>query len=116
MDNYNTYVGMDVHARSVMCTSLNSRTGETFTKRISSAEGDDAVAEWVGKLEKPVLAAYESGCTGYHLAERLNAIKDVKCEIVAISSLARSPKESASKCDKVDARALLCEITNKMPR
>lgn len=113
MDKYTTYVGMDVHARSVIARALNKRTGEQFSKRFGAGYSAEEIAEWIFTLEGPALCAYESGVTGFYLARQLYAI-GIDCEVIAISTLATSLKDRKEKCDKYDARAILREMTNPL--
>jgi transposase len=61
--NKRTYVGLDVHARSVKGCVIDRETGEIL--RQSLAANDAGVAEWVSELPDPVLVVYEAGPTGF---------------------------------------------------
>ncbi len=113
MGKYTTYVGMDVHARSITAVSLNIKTGVTSKKHFGSDKGSKDVAAWLSSLEQPIYCAYESGCTGFHLARDLREF-GYDCDVIAISTLARSTKDKQGKCDKLDAKAILREIANPM--
>ena len=73
MGNYTTYVGLDVHARSIEASGVNVETGEEFSRSFRDCPTPEDVAEWLGTLPQPVLAGYESGCTGFTLARGLRA-------------------------------------------
>lgn len=111
MSEYTTYVGMDVHARSVACKALNPHTGETWSRSFGNCPSAETLASWMSTLPQPVYAAYESGCTGFGMCRDLRGL-GVGCDIIAVSSLPRSPKERRHKCDKLDASSILREIVN----
>lgn len=110
---YTTYVGMDVHARSVTCQALNTKTGESKTKTLGDCPSADVIASWLSTLEEPVYCAYESGCTAYALCRGLREL-GYDCDIIAVSTLPRSTRDRQQKCDKLDAKSILREITNPM--
>ena len=112
MDKYTTYVGMDVHARSVTAKALNIRTGEMFSKRFETGYCAAEISDWIDStLARPVLCAYESGVTGIWLARDLITL-GIDCEVIAISTLPTSQKDRKQKCDKHDAQVILREMTN----
>ena len=113
MRNYTTYVGMDVHARSIMCKGMCKRTGELYTKLFVGCPTAVEVHEWLATLPQPTYSAYESGCTGFWLARDLRGLGD-DCDVVAVSTLPRSAKDRQGKCDKLDAKVILREILNPM--
>ncbi len=113
MDKYNVYVGMDVHARSVTAQALNKHTGEVHKKRFGAGYSAAQIAAWVEGLGKSAYCAYESGCTGVWLARDLRLL-GIDCDVIAVSTLARSTKDRQEKCDKLDARAILREIANPL--
>lgn len=115
MDKYNVYVGMDAHARSVTAQALITETGETKKKRFGADYTAAEIASWAKSLGDRIYCAYESGCTGVWLARELREL-GISCDIIAISTLARSTKDIQEKCDKLDAKAILREISNPMPR
>ena len=110
MSKYSTYVGLDVHARSVTCQALNVRTGEA--KAFNDCPNADVIASWLSTLEGPVYCAYESGCTAYTLCRELRGL-GFECDIIAISTLPRT-RDKQQKCDRLDAKAILREISNPM--
>ncbi|MBR5259224.1 MAG: IS110 family transposase [Eggerthellaceae bacterium] len=113
MGKYTTYVGMDVHARSVTCQALNTDSGETKAKTFNDCPSAEVIARWLSTLEGPVYCAYESGCTAYTLCRDLRCL-GYDCDIIAVSTLPRSTRDRQQKCDKLDARTILREITNPM--
>jgi transposase len=62
-----TWVGLDVHARSVEASVVDSATGELRRRRVSGSEVGPLV-DWLEGLPGPVRACYEAGPTGYGLA------------------------------------------------
>ena len=63
-----TFVGLDVHARSVVAGLIDEATGEVRTTRVPHAT--DELVGWLSTLAGPVKTAYEAGPTGYGLAGR----------------------------------------------
>lgn len=111
MEHYNTYVGMDVHTRSIVCKGLNVETGEYYSKSFFDCPTSEIVATWLKTLPQPLYCAYESGCTGYPLARELRN-QDINCDMIAITTLAKSVKNKNNKCDKIDAKVILKEISS----
>ena len=58
-----TWVGLDVHARSVHAAVVESETGELRRARLGG--GMDEVMRFLGTLRGPVQATYEAGPTGF---------------------------------------------------
>ena len=111
MRNYTTYVGMDVHARSIQASAVDVATGEVRSRSFGSCPQAGDVAEWLSTLPQPVYCAYESGCTGFVLARGLREL-GYDCDVIAVSTLPKSSKDRKQKCDKLDARAIRREIAN----
>jgi transposase len=97
-----TSVGLDVHARSVVATGLDSVTGEVFKQRLVPAS--DVVVEWLRGLPGPVAVTYEAGPTGFGLCRAITAA-GVRCEVAAPSKLTR-PAGDRVKTDAKDALLL----------
>lgn len=103
MLDFTTSVGLDVHARSIKAVAFNVATGE-----VSAASfGYDAcaVAEWVGSLEQPAKAVYESGVTGFDLAKKLDGL-GVRCIVGAVSKMIKPAADRRRKTDRKDAEFL----------
>lgn len=97
-----TFIGLDVHAVSVVGCALNPETGELVHAKMDS---DPAVVlEWIRRCDPPVKAVYESGPTGYVLARYLREA-GIDCVVAASSKLLRAPGDKV-KTDKRDARLL----------
>ena len=61
-----TFVGLDVHARSVVAGLIDEATGEV--RAVRAPHGTHELVGWLGELPGPVRVAYEAGPTGYGLA------------------------------------------------
>lgn len=103
MLNTATFVGLDVHARSIKAVALDAMTGEART----AAFGYDAaeVAEWVGSLDPAAKCVYESGVTGFDLQKRLAAL-GVDCVVGAVSKIIKPSADRRRKNDRNDAEFL----------
>lgn len=110
--NKRTYVGLDVHARSVKGCAIDHETGEIL--RQSLAANETGIAEWVSGLPGPVLGVYEAGPTGFGLA-RLLVGAGIECLVAAPSKLQRPPgdrvKTDARDAEHLARLALLGQIT-----
>lgn len=112
---YRSLFGMDVHARSITVKGVDLVTGETVTKRFGDVPSALVIAEWIKKtLPKPHYVAYESGCTGFHLCRELREC-GIDCDVIAVSSIARSADDRQRKTDKRDAKRLLNEMCMPTP-
>ncbi|WP_334202388.1 hypothetical protein [Collinsella aerofaciens] len=58
-----TFIGLDVHARSIKAVSLDVMTGEVRAATFGYDAG--AVAEWVRSVDPRARCVYESGVTGW---------------------------------------------------
>lgn len=103
MLNATTFVGLDVHARSIKAVSLDVMTGEIR----SATFGYDhiAVAEWVRSLPQPAKCVYESGVTGFDLQKKLSE-DGVDCIIGAVSKMIKPAADRRRKNDRNDAEFL----------
>lgn len=97
-----TSVGLDVHARSVVATGLDSVTGEVFKTTLVPVH--DEVIGWLRRLPGPVATTYEAGPTGFGLYRALTAA-GIRCEVVAPSKINR-PSGDRVKTDAKDALLL----------
>ncbi len=96
-----TWVGLDVHARSIHAAAIDSRSGELTRARLTCVE--DTVA-WLGTLAGPVRAAYEAGPTGFGLYRQAKAV-GVGIEVIAPGRTPRGRSERV-KTDRRDAELL----------
>jgi transposase len=97
-----SWVGLDVHARSVVGCAIDEKTAEIRTQRIGART--EQIVDWVRAQPGPVVACYEAGPTGFGLARALTAA-GVHCEVVAPSKLER-PSGDKVKTDRRDAERL----------
>jgi transposase len=102
-----TWIGLDVHARSVSASVVDSVSGELRRRRVSGAEVGPVV-DWLSSFPGPVRACYEAGPTGYGLARAARAA-GVLMEVVAPSKTPRKPGERI-KSDKRDADHLVRQL------
>jgi hypothetical protein len=61
-----SWVGLDVHARSVVAGVIDQRSGEVRSLRVPAGSGETVA--WLQTLPPPVRVVYEAGPTGYRLA------------------------------------------------
>ena len=100
--NTATFVGLDVHARSIKAVALDAMTGEART----AAFGCDAaeVAERAGSVDPAAKCVYGSGVTGFDLQERL-AAPGVDCVVGAVPKTIRPSAGRRRKNDRNDAES-----------
>jgi transposase len=96
-----SWVGLDVHARSVVAGVIDAGSGEVRSLRIPSRSGETVA--WLQTLPAPVRVAYEAGPTGYGLA-RACAEAGISC-VVAAPSRIRAAADRV-KTDRRDAERL----------
>jgi transposase len=97
-----TFVGLDVHARSVVACALDDRTGELSKARL--VPDNETILAWLHALPGPVAVVYEAGPTGYGLARFLTG-HGVRCVVAAPSKMHR-PSGDRVKTDAKDALLL----------
>jgi len=97
-----TYVGIDVHARSVHAAAIDVGSGELRRARFGG--GSDQVVEWLQTLPLPLKGCYEAGPTGYGLY-RAAAAAGLELDVVAPSKTPRAPGDRV-KTDRKDAELL----------
>ena len=107
--------GMDVHARSISVSGFDRSTGELVRKRFTDCPNTMEVTTWMkARVAGPWYAAYESGCTGFHLLRQMRE-QGIDCDVIAVSSIARSTDDKQRKTDKKDAKRLLAELLSPAP-
>jgi transposase len=112
---YASYIAIDQHARSVTMRGLDLATGESKTKQLTDCPKAAQVTGWATSwASEPVYFAYESGPCGHQLAREIRALGH-DCEMIAVSSIAKSSEDKHTKDDKRDARRLLSEISAPDP-
>ena len=83
-----TFIGLDVHARSVTAGLLDGDSGEV---RFCSAPARTAeLVPWLQAQGGSLSVAYEAGPTGFGLA-RACAAAQISCLVAAPSKIARGP-------------------------
>jgi len=95
-----SWVGLDVHARSVVAGVIDEGSGEVRSLRLPPGE---ATVAWLQRLPGPVRVVYEAGPTGYGLA-RACAEAGLNC-VVAAPSRVRAAADRV-KTDRRDAERL----------
>jgi transposase len=97
-----TYVGLDVHARSVHAAAIDVATGELRRARLGA--GSEEVIAWLAGLPQPLRACYEAGPTGFALYRAAQAMAFDVC-VMAPSKTPRAPGDRV-KTDRKDAELL----------
>jgi transposase len=100
--NEGSWVGLDVHARSVVAGVVDAGSGELRTVRVPP--GYEGTVGWLRSLPAPVRVAYEAGPTGYGLA-RACAEAGIVCTVAAPSRIRRAAADRV-KTDRRDAERL----------
>lgn len=98
-----TFVGLDVHARSIKAVSLDVMTGEVRAATFGYDAG--AVAEWIRSVGPGARCVYESGVTGFDLQKRLSGL-GVDCVVGAVSKMIKPSADRRRKNDRNDAEFL----------
>ena len=96
-----SWVGLDVHARSVVAGVIDAGSGEVRSLRVPP--GSEATVAWLQTLPAPVRVVYEAGPTGYGLA-RACAQAGIGCVVAAPSKI--RPAADRVKTDRRDAERL----------
>jgi len=101
MNNGTTFIGMDVHKKSITYTILSPDNLHGETKEFSNNE--TSLKRFIKRIKKQspgdILCCYEAGPCGYHLQRRLNTA-GLKCIVVAPSLV----PVKAGECIKTDRR------------
>jgi transposase len=109
---YASVIALDTHARTVTARGINLKTAEIKTKRFNDCPSPSDIATWItSNFPGPWYCAYESGCTGFYLCRELISF-DIDCDVVAVSTIARSVEDKQNKNDRMDAKRLLAELLN----
>ena len=97
-----TFIGLDVHARSIKAVSLDVMTGEVRCATFGYDAG--AVAEWVRSVDPGARCVYESGVTGFDLQKRLSGL-GVDCVVGAASKMTSCSRPASSRGSRTPARS-----------
>jgi transposase len=103
MAKVRSWVGLDVHARSVLAVTIDGESGELRSRRLSGVTSE--VVEFCSSLPGPTRVAYEAGPTGYGLARSLHSAA-VGCVVAAPGKIER-PAGDKVKTDQRDAERVL---------
>ena len=101
------WVGLDVHARSVVAAVVSAQTGELRRPRFGGEA--EPVAAWLAGLPGPVHACYEAGPTGYGLA-RACAGAGVRRDVIAPSKTPRAAGERVKTDRRDDEIRILASV------
>src|SRR5207244_3967380 len=96
-----SWVGLDVHARSVVAGVIDQGSGEVRSLRVPPWPAKTVA--WLKTLPTPVRVVYEAGPTGYGLA-RACAGAGISCVVAAPSRI--RPAADRVKTDRRDAERL----------
>jgi transposase len=97
-----TYVGLDVHARSIHAAAIEVATGELRRARFGG--GSEELVGWLAGLPQPLRGCYEAGPTGFSLYRAALAAGLDVC-VIAPSKTPRAPGDRI-KSDHKDAELL----------
>jgi hypothetical protein len=112
---YASYIAIDQHARSVTMRGLDLVSGETRIKQLTDCPTAAQIIDWATSwASKPIYFAYESGPCGHQLARDMRSF-GYDCDMIAVSSIAKSTEDKCLKDDHRDARRLLSEISAACP-
>ena len=103
MNNATSFVGPDVHARSIKACAFAPETGEV--ERKSLGHDPDELASWIKSLPQPAKCVYESGVTGFRLCRELRFM-GVDCAIGALKKITVEAAGRSRKTDRRDAHSL----------
>ena len=103
LSDYRTFVGLDVHARTIVGSALDASTGQVLRHRFGFDLAE--VVAWTRSLPGPQIATYEAGPTGFGLYRRLSE-SGTACVVAAPSKLQR-PSGDRVKTDARDAFHLM---------
>jgi transposase len=97
-------VGLDVHQAQTRAAVLDPSTGELRVERLRG-EPARVVPPFLEELDRPVVAVYEAGPTGFALA-RVAERRGLDVRVVAPGSIPRAPGDRV-KTDRRDAMRLV---------
>ena len=103
MAKVRSWVGLDVHARSVLAVMIDGESGELRSRRLSGTTSE--VVELSARCRVRHAPRYEAGPTGYGLARALHTA-GVGCVVAAPGKIER-PAADKVKTDQRDAERVL---------
>jgi transposase len=108
--DYASIIAFDTHARTITANGIDLETGVIKKKRFNDCPSVAEIASWIEEnFTAPHLSAYESGVTGFYLSRELITL-GIDCDVIAVSSIARSTDDRQRKTDRMDANRLLKEL------
>lgn len=115
MSESTTYVGLDVHQKSITAVMLSTVTGELKEAHFGAPTGSlRKLLRWLEReSDGAVKVCYEAGQTGYELQRRLVSA-GVGCAVIAPSLTWRAPAERRKKNDRRDALTLAKQLAAGM--
>lgn len=108
-----TFVGLDVHARSVVACGIDGQTGEITRARLTPDH--EEIWHWISGLEGPVAVAYEAGPTGFGLARFLSD-RQTRCVVAAASKITRAPGDRVKTDAREDCRGDLMSARHRLSK
>ena len=103
MAKVRSWVGLDVHATTVIACVVDAESGEITVHRLGGET--TSVVAFCTALPEPTRVAYEAGPTGYGLARALQAA-GIGCVVAAPGKIER-PAQDRIKTDARDAERLV---------
>src|SRR4029077_3680343 len=107
-----TYVGLDVHARSIHAAAIDVVSGELCRARF--AGGSELLIDWLRAWPQPVYGCYEAGPTGFALYRAASAA-GLRVDVIAPSKTPRAPGDRI-KSDRKDAALLARLLLPRHPK
>jgi len=114
VNEFSTYVGLDVHQQTIVAAMLIPATGEVKEAAAErTARGRRKLERWLGReSEGQVLCCYEAGCAGFQVQREL-AAAGYACQVIAPGLVWQQPAEQR-KTDRRDARKLATQLAAGM--
>ena len=103
MAKVRSWVGLDVHAATVVAVTVDAVSGEMAVHR--QAGSTEQVVTFCAALPRPTRVAYEAGPTGFGLARALTDT-GIQCLVAAPGKIER-PAQDRVKTDRRDAERLV---------
>ncbi|MGI8429980.1 MAG: IS110 family transposase [Solirubrobacteraceae bacterium] len=103
MTKVRSWVGLDVHARSVVAVTIDGESGELCSRELSGRTSE--IVEFCGSRPGPTRVAYKAAPTGYGLARALLAAGMGR--VVAAPGKIERPSADRVKTDLRDAERVL---------
>lgn len=103
-------ITFDNHARTATTKGIDLETGTTKVKRFNDCLSPAEIVSWIkNNFSGSHYCAYEFGCTGFYLCREFRSV-ETDCDVIAVSSIARSSDNKKRKDDRRDAKRLLNEL------